>query len=151
MSETVRVKPVRIHWDKGTCTNCMSCVVVCSERQTGMSAPSRARIRIPVDVLSGDYSAQYCRQCGNAPCATACPEEAIRFDRQLRAWLVDEELCTGCGECVEPCPFDAIWLGPVTGLAIKCDLCRGATWCVEACPTSSLTVRGRAEEVGDDG
>ena len=149
MAEKVRVKPVRIHWDKKKCTNCLSCVVVCSERHTGMSAPSRARLRIHVDVLDGDYSAEYCRQCRNALCAAACPEEAIQFDDQLRAWLVDDDLCTGCGECVEPCPFDAIWLDPITGLAAKCDLCLGKTRCVEICPPEALSVKGRDEEAGD--
>ena len=145
MAEKVRVKPVRIHWDKKKCTNCLSCVIVCSERHFGMSAPSRARIRVNVDVLSGEYDAQYCRQCRNAPCAEACPEEAIQFDDELRAWLVDDELCTGCGDCVEACPFDACWLDPVTGLSIKCDLCEGKTRCVEICPPNALSVKGREE------
>ena len=146
MSETVRVKPAWIYWDKDRCTDCMSCVIVCSERHTGMSAPSRSRIRIHVDLLSAGHSAEYCRQCKKAPCAADCPEEAIQFDEQLRAWLVDEELCTRCGLCVEACPFDAIWLDASTGLAIKCDLCLGATRCVEICPANALVVKGQAEE-----
>jgi len=73
---------------------------------------------------------------------------AIRFDQQTRAWLVDETMCDECGRCVEACPFDAIWMDPVTGRAIKCDLCGGATWCVVACPADALTVRGR--ETGED-
>ena len=147
MSKSARVKPAAIHWDKKKCTDCLSCVVVCAERHTGMSAPSRSRIRMLVDLLGGDHTAEYCRQCKKAPCVDACPEEAIQFDEQLRAWLVDEGLCTGCGLCIEACPFDAIWLDQSTGLATKCDLCLGAVRCVEICPANALVVLGVTEEI----
>jgi carbon-monoxide dehydrogenase iron sulfur subunit len=140
MSKAIRIKPRRIDWIKDPCTNCMSCVVICSERHTGMSAPSRARLRIFVDLLGDDCTAQYCRQCAKAPCAVACPEGAIEFDQRLRAWLVDSDLCNTCSQCVEACPFDAIWLGREYGWAIKCDLCQGATRCVEICPSGALKV-----------
>lgn len=143
MSETNKVRPVSIGWDRGRCTGCLSCVVVCSERRTGTSAPSRARIRVLVDPLGGELDARYCRQCKNALCAEACPEDAIGYDRDLRAWQVEGKLCIGCGMCVEACPFEAIWLDTASGTAIKCDLCMGDTWCVEVCPTQALSVRGR--------
>ena len=150
MSEAVKVKPVRLRWDVKRCTGCLSCVIVCSERHTGMSAPSRARIQVLVDPLGSEIAAHYCRQCVNAPCAAACPEEAIEYDEELRAWLVDDDLCTGCGLCIEACPFEAIRLDPYTNLAIKCDLCEGAMRCVEICPAGALSVRGREGEVTDD-
>ena len=143
-------RPVRIRWDADACTACMSCVVVCSERHIGMSAPSRARIRVIFDALDGDRAAEYCRQCANAPCAQACPENAIQYNCEIRAWLVDDRLCTGCGDCVEGCPFDAIRVDSITGKAIKCDLCKGATRCVEICPANALSVRGVDREDGDD-
>ena len=149
MSATNSVKPVRIHWLKANCTTCMSCVIVCSERNTGMSAPSRARIQLHVDLLGNDYGADYCRQCGNAPCAAVCPEEAIQFDDTLRAWIVDIDQCTGCAECVQACPFEAMWLDSVVGKAIKCDLCGGAMHCVEICPSDALVIRGQTKEVRD--
>jgi Fe-S-cluster-containing hydrogenase component 2 len=116
-------------------------MTVCSERHTGMSAPSRSHIHILVDLLRGDYAADYCRQCQPAPCAAACPTEAIRLDGQARAWLVDESLCVACGACVEACAYRAIRLDAVSGLAAKCDLCLGASRCVEICPTAALSVR----------
>ena len=149
MSKSSRKKPLRIHWDRTACTTCLSCVVVCAERHTGTSAPSRARLRVVVDVLGADCDAAYCRQCANAPCAVACPVEAIWFDEDLRAWLLDGDLCTGCGDCVVACPFDAVWLDPVGGTAIKCDLCSGAVRCVEVCPSNALTLKGLRKESVD--
>ncbi len=141
MSETVSVRPLRLDWDKAKCTNCMSCTVVCSERHVGMSAPTRSHIRILVDVLRGDYAAEYCRQCQPAPCAAACPTEAVLLDDQVRAWRVDDSLCVACGACVEACAYHAIRLDSVSGLAAKCDACLGAWRCVEICPTAALLVR----------
>ena len=142
MTDESKIRPVRIHWSKNLCTGCVSCVIVCSERHTGMSAPSRARIQVLVDPLGDDLAAKYCRQCRTASCAEACPEDAIQYNATIRAWLVDNGLCTGCGLCVEACPFEAIRLDPTTSTAIKCDLCMGATWCVEVCPAKALTVQG---------
>ena len=142
-------RPIRLHWDEDRCTTCMSCMVVCAERHVGMSAASQSRIWVLPDLLGADYTAEYCRQCKNAPCAVACPEEAIQLDDSVGAWLVDLDLCTGCGQCVEECPFDAIKLDPISGMAMKCDLCLGATWCVEVCQTNALSVRGRSQEAGN--
>lgn len=144
---TFKAKPVHLHWNAEQCTGCMSCVIVCSERRTGESAPSRSRITVLVDPLCADQIVHYCRQCRNAPCAAACPQEAIQFDDGLRAWLINEERCNGCGQCVEACPFEAMRLDPRTGLAIKCDLCRGAAWCTQVCPSGALTLKGRDREV----
>ena len=147
MSELVG--PIHIEWDKVLCSNCLSCVVVCAERHTGTSAPSRARIRIQVDLLLGnDVTAQYCRQCEDAPCAEACPEEAIAFDGSVRAWLVDEEKCLACAACVDACPYEAIVVDPVTDTAVKCDLCGGAVRCVEICPPKALVLVEAGEQGG---
>jgi len=133
--------PIHIEWEKAKCSNCLSCMVVCAERHTGTSAPARAHIRILVDLLlDSDVSAQYCRQCVDAACAEACPEEAIAFDDTFRAWLVDEDKCMACGMCVDACPYEAIVIDPVTDVAAKCDLCRGAVRCVEICPTAALVL-----------
>ena len=141
MTTSVAIGAAHLQWEMLLCSNCMSCVVVCAERHTGTSSPSRARIRIQVDLLvDNDVTAQYCRQCDDAPCAGVCPEEAIAYDEQFRAWLVDEERCQACGACVDACPYQAIIADPVTDKAAKCDLCRGAVRCAEICPTKALAL-----------
>jgi len=148
MAKTTSDGLLRLCWEQSRCSNCLSCVVVCAERHTGVSAPSRARIRMYVGLFDGSVIAEYCRQCPDAPCAAACPTEAISLDGQHHVWRVDEELCISCGECVEACPYHAIRLDIETDLAAKCDLCLGAARCVEVCPTGALTVEGEEMEPG---
>lgn len=136
---------MRLNWERVKCTGCRSCMIVCSERHTGASSLARARIRILLDFLGSDLDAQYCRQCSKAACAQACPVEAICLDQDTGAWIVDGELCTGCGQCVDACPFHAMQIAPESGRASKCDLCGGKTWCVQTCPPAALSIRGQKE------
>lgn len=52
--------------------------------------------------------------------------------------------CLGCGDCVEACTFDAIYMNKETGLPVvieeKCTAC-GA--CVKACPRSIIELRNK--------
>ena len=95
-----------------------------------------------------------CRQCGarrptgdgrlpegeDAPCAAACPMEAIAFNEGFGAWIVDEEACIGCGDWVEACPFDAMFLDEERGVSYKCDLCGGEPECAAMCPSGAIRV-----------
>ena len=54
-----------------------------------------------------------CRSCGEA-----CGESAIRFRPRIGLApqaIVNEQACTGCGECVGACPGEAITLGAARG------------------------------------
>ena len=66
--------------------------------------------------------------------------------------MVDPDTCTGCGECVEACPWGAIVLHPDSGLAFKCDLCGGNPKCIDACNYGviSLSAERGAPEVAPD-
>jgi len=39
-------------------------------------------------------------------CRDVCPEDAILFDFRGRP-TIERDLCTDCGQCLEPCPTDA--------------------------------------------
>jgi electron transport complex protein RnfB len=54
--------------------------------------------------------------------------------------------CTGCGDCVERCPMDALSL--VEEIAsVDPVLCVGCGNCVTACPTESLSMVRRAKAI----
>ncbi len=53
--------------------------------------------------------------------------------------IIDKEKCTGCGECVEACPLDAIELQD--GLAVVDeDTCSDCGACVDVCPVEAIAV-----------
>jgi carbon-monoxide dehydrogenase iron sulfur subunit len=79
-----------------------------------------------------------CIQCDEQPCVESCPVEAIVENSELGIFVVDKELCTGCGACVEACPYNGLRLDPIGNYAIKCDVCRGNPRCVEMCPEEVL-------------
>ena len=89
-----------------------------------------------------------CRQA-----AEDCPVEAItRDDRGIV--LINEELCTGCKECVDACPYGAMQYDEDRELAVKCDLCnerltRGeAPACSLACPAHCI-IWGNMNKIPD--
>ena len=52
---------------------------------------------------------------------------------------VDQEKCTGCGECVEACPLDAIEMDGDTAKVDE-DTCSDCGACVDVCPVEAITV-----------
>jgi heterodisulfide reductase subunit A len=57
--------------------------------------------------------------------------------------VVDEKLCTGCGNCVDPCPFGAISMhsreGELDLSEIDPLLCTGCGNCVVVCPVKAIS------------
>jgi heterodisulfide reductase subunit A len=53
--------------------------------------------------------------------------------------VVEEELCAGCGMCVEVCPYGAPTLHPLWGVSrINSVLCKGCGACAVACPSKAI-------------
>jgi Fe-S-cluster-containing dehydrogenase component len=92
---------------------------------------------------SPDFFPVYCHHCANAPCQASCPVDAITRNEQGIV-LIDKELCIGCKECLEACPFGAMQYDDEQDLAMKCDLCFDrlqadeAPACSSVCPTGCI-------------
>ena len=126
--------------DLEKCTGYQMCAIVCSAHHTGKFNPSESRINV-MDLFPepGEVKLNYCIHCDEHPCVEACPAEAIKLNEELGIYYVDKEECTGCGECVEACPYDGCWKDPSESYSIKCDLCGGTPQCVETCPKGVLS------------
>jgi len=137
---------MHLHIEATTCTGCRICESYCSFHHEGAIWPARSRIAVIAESDAGPFELRVCRQCDDAPCAAACPSEAIALDQRTGAWVVDVELCLGCGSCVDACPHDAIVLDAERGVALKCDLCAGEPECAAMCPAAAITPIARARE-----
>lgn len=110
-------------------------------------------------VYAGETDCQYgCLGCGD--CESVCRFGAIHVDPATHLPVVDEELCTSCGACVEACPGKLIELrykGPKGrrvyvacsnhdrgAIAMKeCqNSCIGCGKCVKTCPFDAITLTG---------
>ena len=56
--------------------------------------------------------------------------------------VVSEELCAGCGMCVDVCPYDAPALDPLWGVSrINAVVCEGCGACAVTCPSKAIRLQ----------
>jgi len=136
------MEKISLVFDKKTCMGCHSCEVACKQEH-GLGVGPRL---IRVIEESPDFYPVYCHHCAKAPCAATCPTKAISRN-QLGIVLINNELCIGCQECLEACPFGAMQFDDHQEVAIKCDLCVNRLTgdlrpaCMGVCPTGSIYFR----------
>ncbi len=127
--------------DPDKCTGCRMCELACSIAKEGLFAPLLSRIR-NVRIEPIVQMTISCRLCKDPPCVIACPRQALSQSEETGIILVDEDLCDGCGWCIEACPFGAIALNPATKRVVICDLCQDfdEPQCVKYCPKEALSL-----------
>ena len=136
MQENQEVKRIFVEYQK--CNGCRICELRCSFEHYRVYAPTFARIHIHKNEREGIAKPVVCKQCAKPPCVPACPENALTKDEEKGYIKLDKQKCTGCGLCIEACPFGAITLHPESLISLICDTCSGNPQCVEYCPEEAL-------------
>ena len=113
--------------DTKDCVGCSACEVACKQEHNLPVGIRLLRVfpdspREIEDRLQFRYVAVYCMHCSQPQCRDACPAGAVT-KREDGIVLIDEELCTGCKECIEACPLGIMQFDEEKGVAEKCDLC----------------------------
>jgi len=93
-----------INFELGECDFCTKCASACKEPIFIDSAeqPWQKKAHIAASCLANQRI--YCRSC-----AESCEAQALTFQIGISAVpQINNELCTGCGACVAPCPTNAI-------------------------------------------
>jgi DMSO reductase iron-sulfur subunit len=138
----------RLFVDHELCFGCYACEVACKQEN---NLPVGAKwIRVITEgpsyvngKLSMSYIPMTCRHCTNAPCISACPQDAITR-RQDGIVTINAESCIGCLECLSACPFGAPQFNSERDIVEKCNLCvdrveKGlAPACAQACPAGAI-------------
>lgn len=145
--------------DPKKCIGCRTCEIACvmaHSQNQDISALDAANFAPRLHLLKGPNisTVVLCRQCEDAPCASACPNGAISQTGGMVK--VTQERCIGCKACVMACPYGVMEVitHPVArqngalmlsasekAEAHKCDLCTGresGPACMEFCPTEAL-------------
>ena len=129
--------------DVTRCYGCMACVAACAAENNIPIGVFRTwverHVRADGNVV---FVPKQCNHCENPPCVKPCPTGAT-FKRADGVVLINDEVCIGCGACVQACPYGARFVNPVKGVADKCTFCEHRLAkgllpaCVEACPTAA--------------
>lgn len=104
-------KKARVDFSKGECTFCTDCAVPCKDGAiviTDLDQPWSLQVSIEGTCLA--MKGVECRICDDQ-----CDPRAIRFrvtSGGVSLPQLDQDVCTGCGACVAPCPVGAIEILP---------------------------------------
>ncbi len=149
------MKRMNLLTDIDLCIGCFACETACKQEH-GLSVSTKwiSVIRVGPEQIDGklvmDFVPMHCRHCENPPCIKSCPVDAIT-KRADGIVLYHEEICIGCKQCIEACPFGAAQYNPEVQRAQACNLCyerldQGLLpACAQNCPTEALFF-GTAEE-----
>ena len=166
-----------ILYDSTKCTGCRGCQVACKQ-WNGLLAEetiNRGTYENPPDLspdtwikmkfrehddpnapggLTWLFTRQACMHCTDAACVKVCPSGALSHN-PLGFVQYQKDKCTGCGYCVEFCPFEVPRMrgSKITGIRKmeKCLFCADRVSegyepaCVKACPTEALQFGNRRE------
>jgi formate dehydrogenase iron-sulfur subunit len=108
------------------------------------------------------FSRQACMHCTDAGCVKVCPPKALTH-HELGMVIYNRDLCTGCGYCVDACPFHVPRSNRniVAGIAKmeKCVMCTTPGLdrvgnglepaCVKTCPPTALKFGDRDSLVSE--
>jgi Fe-S-cluster-containing dehydrogenase component len=142
------MEKVSLFFYKKDCMGCHACEIACKQEHGLGVGPRLVRVMEKTPF----FVPVYCHHCTKAPCIEACPVEAITRNRKGIV-LIDREVCIGCRECLEACPFGAMQFDTDAETAVKCDLCTDrlaanqAPACFSVCPTRCIVWGDTARSV----
>lgn len=142
------------------CNGCYSCQLSCKDEHVAMDWSPYAKpqpntghfwykitetVQGTVPKVRVHYMHELCQHCDNAPCVEACKLDAI-YKRDDGIVIIDPDKCRGTRNCVDACPYGAIYFNKDLNIAQKCTMCAhlldNEGWteprCVQSCPTDAL-------------
>ena len=132
------------------CVGCFACESACKQEHALAEGVRWIRVKREERMGNDDkpflsFSLDVCEHCDDPPCQPVCPSEAIKKQEDGTV-LLDPELCTGCQECIEACPYGVITYDEKNEAASKCNLCHHrlerklAPSCVVNCPGKAINL-----------
>lgn len=138
--------------DLDNCAGCKACAMACKDRN---DLPMGTKFRKVLDYAGGSWSVENgvcapsgvfsysvslsCNHCDDPACVRSCPSTAMQKDPETGLVTVDDNVCIGCGMCVNACPYHEPRLVGSPVHSSKCDGCfdlvsqGGNPRCVDAC------------------
>lgn len=93
-----------VNFALGECIFCGKCAEICKEPIFTAITEFPWQKKAVIDTTCLAHEKIFCRSC-----AETCEAQALTFQVGISAVpQIDNDLCTGCGACVAPCPTQAI-------------------------------------------
>ena len=130
------------------CYGCKSCQVACANEKLLTPGVFIRRVRQINAAAPGGHAfvSMACNHCDEPACVANCPTGAMAKREDNGAVVVDQDVCIGCGTCVNSCPYEVPQIDEEAGVSSKCTLCFDRLdndhrpWCVQACPAEARIV-----------
>ena len=133
--------------DNRRCIGCHACSVACKAEHEVPLGVARTWVKYVEKGIFPEtrrtFQVTRCNHCDDAPCIEICPTTAL-FRRNDGIVDFDGGRCIGCKACMQGCPYDALYIDPVTETAAKCNFCAHKVEvgleppCVTVCPTLTI-------------
>jgi len=162
-----------ILYDESKCTACRGCQTACKqwndlrgttttnwgsyENPRDLSVDTWLKIKFkeierPGGAIAWLFNRRSCMHCTDAGCVNVCPTGAL-YHHEMGFVAYNKSLCSGCGYCLEACPFDVPRISDSNFFGLgkmgKCTFCQDRVTnglepaCVKSCPPSALTFGDR--------
>lgn len=133
--------------DNRKCIGCHACTTACKSEHEVPVGVNRTWVKYIEEgqfpKTSRSFSVMRCNHCTNAPCVEMCPVTAL-YQREDGIVDFDNSRCIGCKACTQACPYDALYIDPITDTAAKCNYCSHRVdvglepACVVVCPEHAI-------------
>ncbi|MBN1483859.1 MAG: 4Fe-4S binding protein [Chloroflexia bacterium] len=121
--------------DVESCVGCQACMFACN-RRLGLGGLDNACIGVRSEGgIRKGFVVIVCRACPDPPCARVCPTDALA-PREGGGVRFKASLCIGCRNCVEACPFGAVFWNDHQN---KPQICIYCGYCADYCPYDVLS------------
>jgi Fe-S-cluster-containing dehydrogenase component len=94
--------------DVDRCIGCQACMFACA-RRLGVGGIEGSSIGVhSAGGFERGFVVVVCRACNDPPCTRVCPTDALE-PRKGGGVRLQGDLCIGCENCIEACPFGAVF------------------------------------------
>ena len=134
--------------DMNRCSSCRVCVIACKDVNNLKVGYNFRHVN---DYEGGVFPKMWaaslslaCNHCEEPFCMGICPVEAISKDKDTGLVVINTDVCIGCGDCLDACPYNAPVYFPEWNIVNKCHGCHNLVAagekpaCVAACSTRCL-------------
>ncbi len=115
------------------CVGCGLCMFACSSRRGIIGNDYSAILPVSLSGFERGATVIFCRACKEAPCVQVCPTNAL-VQKKAGGVIFREELCIGCGNCIDACMIGAIFRRSDGKPAV----CIHCGYCAKFCPHGVL-------------